>query len=242
MTEVPGRQVPGSPVIVALDVADAGAALSLAARLDPQLCRVKVGKELFTRAGPAVVEQLQRAGFEVFLDLKFHDIPNTVAQALRAAADLGVWMVNVHAAGGRRMLGAAVEALTACRRPPLLIGVTVLTSMDASDLAELGYTETVAERVLRLATLTASAGLDGVVCSAQEAPALRRACGESFALVTPGIRAAGDDAADQRRVVTPAAAVALGADYLVIGRSVTASADPVMALNAILAEISGNAA
>lgn len=242
MTDVLGRRVPGSPVIVALDVADASAALSLAARLDPQLCRVKVGKELFTRAGPAVVEQLQRAGFEVFLDLKFHDIPNTVAQALRAAADLGVWMVNVHAAGGRRMLEAAVEALTACRRPPLLIGVTVLTSMDASDLAELGYTETVAERVLRLATLTASAGLDGVVCSAQEAPALRRACGEAFALVTPGIRTAGDDAADQRRVVTPAEAVALGADYLVIGRSVTASADPVMALNAILAGISGDAA
>ena len=178
----------------------------------------------------------------MFLDLKFHDIPTTVAQALRAAADLGVWMVNVHAAGGRRMLEAAVQAMTACSRPPLLIGVTVLTSMDASDLAELGYMETVAERVQRLAALTAEAGLDGVVCSAQEAPVLRRACGEAFALVTPGIRMAGDDAADQRRVVTPAAAVALGADYLVIGRSVTSSADPVMALNAILAEISASAA
>jgi orotidine-5'-phosphate decarboxylase len=193
---------------VALDVADAGAALALAARLDPSLCRVKVGKELFTRAGPAVVEQLQHAGFEVFLDLKFHDIPNTVAQALRAAADLGVWMVNVHASGGRRMLEAGAAALVACRRPPLLIGVTVLTSMDDTDLAELGYTETVTERVLRLAALTASSGLDGVVCSAQEAPALRKACGEAFALVTPGIRMAADDAGDQRRVVTPAAALA----------------------------------
>lgn len=237
MIDSPGTTNPGSPIIVALDVADATAALDLAGRLDPRLCRVKVGKELFTRAGPAVVEQLQHAGFEVFLDLKFHDIPNTVAQALRAAADLGVWMVNVHASGGRRMLEAAVQAMTACRRPPLLIGVTVLTSMDASDLAELGYTETVAERVLRLATLTASAGLDGVVCSAQEAPSLRHACGDAFALVTPGIRTAGGDAGDQRRVVTPAAALELGSDYLVIGRSVTAAADPVTALNAIIAEI-----
>lgn len=230
--------LPRSPIIVALDVADAGAALSLAARLDPTLCRVKVGKELFTRAGPAVVEQLQNAGFEVFLDLKFHDIPNTVAQALRAAADLGVWMVNVHASGGRRMLEAAANALLASRQAPLLIGVTVLTSMDQSDLDELGYRETVAERVLRLATLTASAGLDGVVCSAQEAPALRCACGDSFALVTPGIRTAGDDAGDQRRVVTPAAALALGSDYLVIGRSVTSAADPRLALRSIMADIS----
>lgn len=227
-----------SPVIVALDVADAGAALALADRLDPSLCRVKVGKELFTRAGPAVVERLQHAGFEVFLDLKFHDIPTTVARALRAAADLGVWMVNVHASGGRRMLESAAAALADCRRPPLLIGVTVLTSMDAADFAELGYTETVAERVLRLATLTANSGLDGVVCSAQEAPALREACSDDFALVTPGIRASGDEADDQRRVVTPAAAVALGSDYLVIGRSVTAAADPVATLAAIVADIS----
>ncbi|MFN2328113.1 MAG: orotidine-5'-phosphate decarboxylase [Chromatocurvus sp.] len=238
MNDSSGGRIPGSPIIVALDVADARAALALAGRLDPQLCRVKVGKELFTRAGPAVVEQLQHAGFEVFLDLKFHDIPNTVAQALRAAADLGVWMVNVHASGGRRMLEAAVQAMTGCRRPPLLIGVTVLTSMDESDFAELGYTETVAERVLRLATLTASAGLDGVVCSAQEAPSLRRACGDAFALVTPGIRTSGGDAGDQRRVVTPAAALELGSDYLVIGRSVTSAADPVTALNAIIAELS----
>ena len=226
-----------SPVIVALDVADAGAALALAARLDPALCRVKVGKELFTRAGPGVVEQLQHAGFEVFLDLKFHDIPNTVAQALRAAADLGIWMVNIHAGGGRRMLEAAAAAIAACHRPPLLIGVTVLTSLDDTDLAELGYTDSVADRVLRLARLTADTGLDGVVCSAQEAPALRRACGHDFALVTPGIRLSGDAADDQRRIVTPAMALALGSDYLVIGRSVTAAADPGAALAAIIAGI-----
>jgi len=226
-----------SPVVVALDVADAADAIALAARLDPGLCRVKVGKELFTRAGPAIVERLQGDGFEVFLDLKFHDIPNTVARALRAAADLGVWMVNVHAGGGRRMLEAAAEALAGYERPPLLIAVTVLTSMDERDFAELGYTESVQERVVRLAGLAAGSGLDGVVCSAQEAPALRAACGEAFCLVTPGIRTAGGDAGDQRRVVTPSAAVARGADYLVIGRSVTASADPVATLAAISADI-----
>lgn len=239
MTEHPDGSRCRSPVIVALDVADADAALALAARLDPSLCRVKVGKELFTRAGPAVVEQLQHAGFEVFLDLKFHDIPHTVAQALRASADLGVWMVNVHAGGGRRMLEAAASALAGFRRPPLLIGVTVLTSMADADLADLGYTETVAERVLRLAALAANSGLDGVVCSAQEAPALRQACGSGFALVTPGIRMPGDDAGDQRRIVTPAAALALGSDYLVIGRSVTAAQDPIAALAAIVADVTG---
>lgn len=239
MTEHPDGSRCRSPVIVALDVADADAALALAGRLDPSLCRVKVGKELFTRAGPAVVEQLQHAGFEVFLDLKFHDIPHTVAQALRASADLGVWMVNVHAGGGRRMLEAAASALAGFRRPPLLIGVTVLTSMADADLADLGYTETVAERVLRLAALAANSGLDGVVCSAQEAPALRQACGSGFALVTPGIRMPGDDAGDQRRIVTPAAALALGSDYLVIGRSVTAAQDPIAALAAIVADVTG---
>lgn len=237
MTEHPDGSRCRSPVIVALDVADADAALALAGRLNPSLCRVKVGKELFTRAGPAVVEQLQHAGFEVFLDLKFHDIPHTVAQALRAAADLGVWMVNVHAGGGRRMLEASASALAGFRRPPLLIGVTVLTSMDDADLAELGYTEAVAERVLRLAALAANSGLDGVVCSAQEAPALRQARGRGFALVTPGIRMPGDDAGDQRRIVTPAAALGLGSDYLVIGRSVTAAQDPIAALAAIVEDV-----
>jgi orotidine-5'-phosphate decarboxylase len=230
-----GAIEPSSPVIVALDYAGGDAALAMAARLDPALCRVKVGKELFTAAGPALVEALQARGFQVFLDLKFHDIPNTVAGAVRAAAELGVWMVNVHAGGGRRMLEAAVAALAGRSHKPLLIGVTVLTSLADADLAELGYAETAAERVQRLARLTAEAGLDGVVCSAQEAPQLRAAHGPGFRLVTPGIRTAGDAAGDQRRVVTPAEGLALGADYLVIGRSITGSSDPRETLEAIVA-------
>lgn len=228
-----------TPVIVALDFPAAAPALELAARLSPELCRLKVGKELFTRCGPALVEQLQQRGFEIFLDLKFHDIPNTVAAATRAAAELGVWMVNVHAGGGRRMMTAAAEALQGCATPPLLIGVTVLTSLTDADLAELGYTESAQQRVLRLAALAQDSGLDGVVCSAMEAPALRRAHGRAFCLVTPGIRLAGDDAGDQRRVVTPADAVAGGADYLVIGRSVTGSPDPLAALQRIRDELAG---
>lgn len=228
-----------TPVIVALDFPAAAPALELAARLSPELCRLKVGKELFTRCGPALVEQLQQRGFEIFLDLKFHDIPNTVAAAVRAAAELGVWMVNVHAGGGRRMMTAAAEALQGFATPPLLIGVTVLTSLSDADLAELGYAESVRQRVLRLAALAKDSGLDGVVCSAMEAPALRRAHGRGFCLVTPGIRLAGDDAGDQRRVVTPAAAVAGGADYLVIGRSVTGAAEPLAALQRIRDELAG---
>lgn len=226
-----------TPVVVALDFASAQPALDMVARLSPELCRLKVGKELFTRAGPELVKTLQARGFDVFLDLKFHDIPNTVAAAVRAAADLGVWMVNVHASGGRRMMEAAVQALESYSSAPLLIGVTVLTSMSESDLAELGYTESPAERVQRLAALAADCGLDGVVCSALEAAALRRARGEDFCLVTPGIRLAGDAAGDQRRVVTPADAIAAGADYLVIGRSVTAAADPLAALRRIYDEL-----
>jgi len=226
-----------TPVVVALDFASAQPALDMVARLSPELCRLKVGKELFTRAGPELVKTLQARGFDVFLDLKFHDIPNTVAAAVRAAADLGVWMVNVHASGGRRMMEAAVQALESYSSAPLLIGVTVLTSMSESDLAELGYTESPAQRVQRLAALAADCGLDGVVCSALEAAALRRARGEDFCLVTPGIRLAGDAAGDQRRVVTPADAIAAGADYLVIGRSVTAAADPLAALRRIYEEL-----
>lgn len=226
-----------TPVIVALDFPSAQPALELVARLSPELCRLKVGKELFTRSGPALVEDLQQRGFEVFLDLKFHDIPNTVAAAVRAAAELGVWMVNVHAGGGRRMMEAAVAALSGLSHKPLLIGVTVLTSMSDADLAELGYDETAAQRVQRLAALAASSGLDGVVCSALEAQALRAARGDGFRLVTPGIRLAGDAAGDQRRVVTPADAVALGSDYLVIGRSITAAADPLAALHRVHAEL-----
>ena len=226
-----------TPVIVALDYPSAQPALELVEQLRPRLCRLKVGKELFTRSGPALVEELQRRGFEVFLDLKYHDIPNTVAAAVRAAAELGVWMVNVHASGGRRMMEAAAEALQGVAHRPLLIGVTVLTSMGDDDLRELGYTQGAGERVLSLAALAADSGLDGVVCSAQEAPALRAQRGGDFCLVTPGIRLAGDDAGDQRRVLTPAQAVAAGADYLVIGRSITGASDPLAALQRVHAEL-----
>ncbi|MEH6635221.1 MAG: orotidine-5'-phosphate decarboxylase [Halioglobus sp.] len=226
-----------TPVIVALDYAAAEPALNLAERLAPELCRLKVGKELFTRCGPQLVEKLQLMGFEVFLDLKFHDIPNTVAGAVRAAAELGVWMVNVHAGGGRRMMEAAGEALQGFSDKPLLIGVTVLTSLSSEDLLELGYTETPQERVMRLAQLAAQSGMDGVVCSALEASALRRARGKDFCLVTPGIRLSGDAAGDQRRVVSPADAVANGSDYLVIGRSVTAAENPLAALQRVHNEL-----
>lgn len=226
-----------NPVIVALDFPDANSALALAERLSPSLCRLKVGKELFTRAGPDLVRQLQGRGFEVFLDLKYHDIPNTVAGAVRAAADLGVWMVNVHAGGGARMMAAAREAADSSRHQPLLIGVTVLTSMSDDDLASMGYRETAHQRVLRLADLAQHCGLDGVVCSAQEAAELRAAHGTDFCLVTPGIRFAGDAAGDQRRVVTPADAIALGSSYLVIGRSITGAKDPLAALERAHAEL-----
>lgn len=222
-----------SPVLVALDYAEEAAALALAEKLSPDLCRLKVGKELFTRCGPGLVQRLQAMGFEIFLDLKFHDIPTTVAGAVRAAADLGVWMVNVHASGGRRMMEAAVAALEGYPAPPLLIAVTVLTSMSDEDLVELGYQESALQRVQRLAALAANSGIAGVVCSAMEAPALRRERGGDFLLVTPGIRLAGDPAGDQRRVVTPAAARERGADYLVIGRSITASSDPLAALQRV---------
>ncbi len=226
-----------SPVIVALDYNSADKALSLADQLDPELCRVKVGKELFTRAGPALLEQLHGLGFQVFLDLKFHDIPNTVAGAVRAAADLGVWMVNVHASGGSRMMIAAREAIEDHATRPLLIGVTVLTSVSEADLRELGWTGTAQERVGQLAELAASSGLDGVVCSAQETALLRQQRGDNFVLVTPGIRLAGDDADDQRRVVTPVDAMNNGSHYLVIGRSITQVADPVGRVRRILTDL-----
>lgn len=224
-------------IIVPLDVPDADAALALAARLDPKLCRVKVGKELFVAAGPDVVSRLQERGFEVFLDLKFHDIPNTVAGACRAAARLGVWMMNVHASGGETMLRAAREAVASVARPPILIGVTILTSLSEADLARVGFTGSMDENVERLARLSRACGLDGVVCSAQEAQLLRRATGEDFLLVTPGIRLAGDNAHDQSRVVTPEEAVRLGASYLVIGRSITAARDPAAVLESIRSSI-----
>jgi orotidine-5'-phosphate decarboxylase len=230
----------GPRVIVALDYPDAKSALALADRLDPKLCRVKVGKELFTAAGPALVEALVKRDFAVFLDLKYHDIPNTVASACRAAAALGIWMINVHALGGRAMMEAARDALAASVRRPKLISVTVLTSHGPADLAELGIAGTPAEVVLRLARLTRASGLDGVVCSAQEAALLKQECGSDFCLVTPGIRPAQAGADDQSRVMTPAAALAAGADYLVIGRPITRAGDPLQALAQIAAEIDGS--
>ena len=219
-----------SNVIVALDYDNKHSALTLADRLDPKYCRVKVGKELFTAAGPAVVKELSDRSFDVFLDLKFHDIPNTVAKALSAAADLGVWMANVHASGGSRMMSAAKQALGNSGSDMLLIGVTVLTSMDTSDLEEVGIKRTLSDQVLHLASMTKDSGLDGVVCSAQEARTLKESLGEDFKLVTPGIRLANSAADDQRRIVTPADAMALGSDYLVIGRPITQSADPLATL------------
>jgi orotidine-5'-phosphate decarboxylase len=220
-------------IIVPLDVADASMALALAMRLDPKLCRVKVGKELFVAAGPDVVARLQERGFEVFLDLKFHDIPNTVAGACRAAARLGVWMVNVHASGGAAMMRAAREAIAGVARPPLLVGVTILTSLDLAALEQVGFAGSVDENVERLARLARACGLDGVVCSAQEAARIRRAAGPDFALVTPGIRLEGAPPDDQARTVTPPEAVRLGADYLVIGRPITQSPDPAATLESI---------
>ena len=229
---------PGSRIIVALDYPDAESASRVVARLRPDLCRLKVGKELFVAAGPLFVRQLVDRGYAVFLDLKFHDIPNTVAQACKAAARLGVWMMNVHAAGGPRMLAAASGALEGTERRPLLIAVTVLTSMGAEELGAIGVEPEPERQVLRLARLTREAGLDGVVCSAREAPALRQATGPDFCLVTPGIRPAGSEAGDQTRVLTPLQAMQAGADYLVIGRPITHAEDPVVALQRIAAEIS----
>jgi len=226
-------------IIVALDFPDAAGALAMAARLDASACRVKVGKELFVAAGPAVVEQLQRRGFEVFLDLKFHDIPNTVAGACRAAAALGVWMLNVHASGGAAMMRAAKEAIAKHANPPLLIGVTVLTSLSDADLGAVGLAGGAAANVERLARLAAASGLDGVVCSAAEAALLRHAIGPQFVSVTPGIRLPGGAAGDQARVVTPEEAVRQGAHYLVIGRPVTQAADPAATLHEIARSIAG---
>lgn len=227
-----------SPIIVALDYADKAAALQMAGRLDPTLCRVKVGKELFTRAGPNIVEQLVQRGFDVFLDLKFHDIPNTVGAAVAAAADLGVWMVNVHASGGPKMMEAARNALQSFGADaPLLIAVTVLTSMDATELQATGISDKPEQQVLRLARLARDNGMDGVVCSSWETQSLASNLGKDFVLVTPGIRLAGAAKDDQTRIATPAAALAAGSHYLVIGRPITQSPDPIATLRTIAEEI-----
>lgn len=224
-------------VIVALDFADAKSVLDLTARLDPSQCRVKVGKELFTAAGPLLVEQLVRLGFAVFLDLKFHDIPNTAASACRAAVQLGVWMLNVHASGGKAMLHAAREAVPVGADSPKLVAVTLLTSLGAADLSEIGLNGTPREVVLRLAALAKECRLDGVVCSPREASALRAGCGSAFSLVTPGIRPVDAGVDDQQRVMTPAGAITAGASYLVIGRPITRAPDPLAALARINREI-----
>ena len=224
---------PVSPIIVALDFPDLDPALALVDRLDAKACRVKVGKELFTRAGPASVSALTDRGFDVFLDLKFHDIPNTVAGACRAAADLGCWMLNVHAGGGGAMMEAARKALDNNENNPLLIAVTVLTSLNDQVLHDVGVSSPAVEQVCRLARLAADAGLDGVVCSPREIAAMRDQNGAGFTLVTPGVRPAGSGADDQVRTATPAEAIAAGANYLVIGRPITQAVDPNEALLAI---------
>jgi orotidine-5'-phosphate decarboxylase len=226
-----------TPIIVALDFPSRDAALELAGQLDPTLCRVKVGKELFTRCGPQVVEALQAKGFEVFLDLKFHDIPNTTAMAVKVAAELGVWMVNVHCSGGLRMMAACRETLDKLGgHKPLLIGVTVLTSMEQADLADVGLDLEPQQQVLRLAGLAAEAGLDGLVCSALEAQQLKARFAQ-LQLVTPGIRPVGSKADDQRRILTPAEAMAAGSDYLVIGRPIAQVANPAQALAAVVSDL-----
>lgn len=219
-----------SRVIVALDFPSTGVALEHVRRLEPGLCRLKVGKELFTSGGPVLIKSLVELGFDVFLDLKFHDIPNTVARACAAAAKLGVWMLNIHASGGRNMLMAAKEAVDKEQHQPLLIGVTVLTSLSSEDLLEIGINATTEEQVMRLAALTRESGLDGIVCSAQEAAILRTEIGDDFILVTPGIRPAGVVSHDQKRILTPAQAIIAGSHYLVIGRPITQAKDPLKAL------------
>ena len=231
------NRIDGPRVIVALDFPDGAQATDFADRLEPGSCRLKVGKELFTRAGPQLVEELVARGFDVFLDLKFHDIPNTVASACHAATDLGVWMLNVHALGGERMLLAAREGCARAGHAPLLVAVTILTSMDAQDLTAVGLAGSPEENVLRLATLAQRCGLDGVVCSSRETTLLRERIGPDFTLVTPGIRPAGSQQDDQRRVMTPRQAISSGASYLVIGRPVTQADDPVSVLRTVNSEL-----
>lgn len=228
---------PDPKIIVALDYAEAAPALKLVGRLDPALCRLKVGKELFTAEGPALVSQLVNQGYGVFLDLKFHDIPNTVAKACAAAAKLGVWMLNVHALGGQKMMEAARDAIDQSANRPYLIAVTILTSSDAATLSSIGIQTNIENTVLNLATLAKRSGLDGVVCSAQETAMLKQNIGADFCLVTPGIRPADANADDQVRIVTPANAIKNGSSYLVIGRPITQATDPLAALQSITNEI-----
>ncbi|MCX8580638.1 orotidine-5'-phosphate decarboxylase [Gilliamella sp. B3482] len=224
-----------SPIIVAVDFSDTKSAWNFIDQVDPKDCRLKIGKELFTHAGPDFIRQIKQKGFDIFLDLKFHDIPNTVAKAVAAAADLGVWMTNVHASGGVRMMEAAKDALYSYGKDaPMLIAVTVLTSMESSDLKEIGINVSPLEQATKLALLAKNCGLDGVVCSAKEVQSFRTRLGSDFKLVTPGIRPAGSTPDDQRRIMTPQRAQAAGSDYLVIGRPITQAEDPTKALHTIL--------
>lgn len=224
-------------IIVAFDFSNQKQALELAAKLDKDLCRIKIGKELFTAAGPQLVEKLMVLGYEIFLDLKYHDIPNTVASACKVASDLGVWMVNIHALGGRKMLIAAREALST--KMTKLIAVTLLTSLDRNALQDIGWNDESFEIVRRLSLLARDCGLDGVVCSANEAKSLRKIIKTDFILVTPGIRPPNCDANDQLRIATPQQAIRDGADYLVIGRPITQSPDPLLMLQQLNQEIQG---
>ena len=225
--------MPDSKIIIALDYPSSDAALALAKQLDPQRCRLKIGKELFTRSGPKIVETLTKQGFDIFLDLKYHDIPNTVAKACTAAADLGVWMMNVHALGGAAMMTAAKESLGSQSDRPLLIAVTLLTSMDQTTFDQIGLKGSITDTVLRLAKSADDSGLDGVVCSAQEATELRAQRGNDFKLITPGIRPVNSIQGDQHRTMTPAEAISAGSSYLVIGRPITGAKDPMASLEAI---------
>ena len=226
--------IPVSPVIVALDFNHPDQAMDFVSKLSPQMCQLKIGKELFTATGYHFVETLINRGFKIFLDLKYHDIPNTVAQACKIAAQMGVWMVDIHTMGGSRMMHAAAEAIASFSNRPLLIGVTILTSIETTDLQEIGITVPPDEMVLRLAILAQKSGLDGVVCSAQEAAFLRTHLTQDFALVTPGIRPAGHNQKDdQRRIMTPEMALAAGSSYLVIGRPITQAANPVAVIQQI---------
>lgn len=227
-----------SPIIIALDYPNLDNALELVDQLDPAQCRLKVGKELFTREGPAVIRALHDREFQVFLDLKFHDIPNTVAKACSVAADMGVWMMNVHASGGLKMMEEALRAVEQSGSGSLLIAVTVLTSMEASEFRSIGWDGSAEDQVKRLATLAQTAGLHGVVCSAQEAPMLRQHCNSGFLLVTPGIRPPDAAKDDQKRTATPAEAVAMGVNYMVIGRPITQSVYPAKTLGEILKSVS----
>lgn len=223
-----------SPIIIALDNMNLTQALALADNLDPKLCRLKVGKELFTKYGTDIVKQLHQRDFQIFLDLKFHDIPNTTAQAVLSAADMGVWMVNVHASCGRVAMQTVKQRLQQHHYATLVVAVTVLTSMGQQDLTDIGITDSIENQVKRLALLTQASGLDGVVCSAQEANMLKEICGKDFLLVTPGIRLPEDASNDQTRICTPAQAIANGSDYLVIGRSITTAENPTLKLQQIL--------